>query len=263
MTEQTLAEAALDHARTELIHAARAMSLGVLTASIAHEVNQPLSGIVTNADKCLSMLDAEPPDIDGARETARRTIRDGNRASDIITRLRALFGKKDFAAECVDLNAAASEVIKLSAHELRGNGIALSTAFDQTLPPAKGDRVQIQQVIINLLLNASDAVQRVDKPDRRIWVWTQREGESCVQLNVEDTGVGLPLEDTKIFDAFYTTKANGMGIGLSVSKSIIERRRGRLWAASNSNGAGATFGFSIPSVGPSDPPTEVDAAQDQ
>ena len=139
---------------------ARVTSLGALTASIAHEVNQPLSGIITNASTCLRMLAADPPDIDGARETARRTIRDGNRASDVITRLRALFSKKEFTLEPVDLNEATREVIALSSSDLQRNRVILQSELADDLPPVTGDRVQLQQVILNLLRNASDAMSR-------------------------------------------------------------------------------------------------------
>src|SRR5208283_1246611 len=143
-----LSEEALTRARAELAHVARITSLGVLTASIAHEVNQPLSGIVMNASTCLRMLDSDPPNIDGARETARRTIRDGNRASEVVTRLRTLFKRKEVAAEPVDLNDAAREVIALSLSELQNNRIMVRLDFDETLPAVKGDRVQLQQVIL-------------------------------------------------------------------------------------------------------------------
>jgi hypothetical protein len=246
VTDQKLAEAALDRARSELAHAARALSLGVLTASIAHEVNQPLSGIVTNANTCLRMLDCDPPNMEGARDTARRTIRDGKRASEVISRLRLLFAKKESAVEDVDLNAAAREVIALSAHELQRHAIALTTIFDPALPRISGDRVQIQQVIINLLLNASDAVRAVENGKRTICIETSREGADGVKLSVRDNGVGLPEDGgAHLFDPFFTTKPEGMGIGLSVSRSIIDRHQGRLWAANNSD-AGVTFSFSVP-----------------
>ena len=159
---------------------ARVTSLGALTASIAHEVNQPLSGIITNASTCLRMLAADPPNVDGARETARRTIRDGNRASEVITRLRALFSKKDATTEPVDLNEAAREVIALSLSELQRNRVILRPELADDLPPVTGDRVQLQQVILNLLLNASDAMSGVDDRPRQLLIRTERdEGRSC------------------------------------------------------------------------------------
>ena len=246
VTERRRSEAALGKARSELAHVARVTSLGVLTASIAHEVNQPLSGIITNASTCLRMLAADPPNVDGARETARRTIRDGNRASDVITRLRALFGKKDTTTELVDLNRATREVIALSLSELQRNRVILRAEFADDLPLVTGDRVQIQQVILNLVRNASDAMNDVDDRPRQLVIRTEQDEDDHVRLTVQDAGVGFESQDAeRFFEAFYTTKSDGMGIGLSVSRSIIERHHGRLWAAPN-EGPGATFAFSIP-----------------
>jgi signal transduction histidine kinase len=217
-----------------------------LTASIAHEVNQPLSGIVTNASTCLRMLAADPPNVEGARETARRTIRDGNRASDVITRLRALFSKKDTIAERVDLNDATREVIALSLSELQRNRVILRCGLADDLPLVTGDRVQLQQVVLNLLRNASDAMSGVDERPRQLLIRSEREEGDRVRLSVQDRGVGFdPQAMDRLFEAFYTTKNDGMGMGLSVSRSIIERHHGRLWAAPN-DGPGATFSFSIP-----------------
>src|SRR5580704_7319453 len=207
VTQRRLSEEALANARSELARVARITSLGALTASIAHEVNQPLSGIITNASTCLRMLAADPPNFDGARETARRTIRDGNRASEIITRLRALFVKKDTATETVDLNEATREVIALLRSELQRSQVILRAELRDDLPHITGDRVR---------------------------------------LTVQDAGVGFDAQAVdRIFEAFYTTKNDGMGIGLSVSRSIIESHHGRLWAEPN-DGPGATFSFSIP-----------------
>ncbi len=244
--ERTRAEEALAKVRSELTHVSRVMSFGVLAASIAHEVNQPLSGIVTNANTCLRMLTTEPPNIDGALDTARRTIRDGNRASEVIARLRALFQRKDFAADVVNVNQAAREVAALSAQDFGRRGITLITALDESLPEVFADRVQLQQVILNLLLNAADALNADGRADRRIVISTMVEGDSVI-VSVRDNGVGLDPDDlTKVFDAFYTTKRDGMGIGLAVSRSIIERHQGKLWAAANEDG-GATFSFALPS----------------
>jgi signal transduction histidine kinase len=247
VTRHRLSEEALGKARSELAHVARAMSLGALTASIAHEVNQPLSGIITNAGTCLRMLAADPPNLDGARETARRTIRDGNRASEVVGRLRALFCKKDATTELMDLNEATREVIALSLSELQGNRVLLRPELADDLPLITGDRVQLQQVISNLLRNASDAMSGVDDRPRQLVIRTEREGGDRVRLSVQDAGVGLdPHSLDRLFEAFYTTKRGGMGIGLSVSRSIIESHHGRLWATPN-QGPGATFSFSLPS----------------
>ncbi|HEV2863711.1 MAG TPA: PAS domain-containing protein [Pyrinomonadaceae bacterium] len=239
-------EALLAEARSELAHVSRVATLGALTASIAHEVNQPLSGIITNASTCLRMLAADPPNVEGARETARRTIRDGHRASDVIRRLRVLFGKKGAPAELVDLNEATREVIALSQSELRKGRVILRDELADDLPPVAGDRVQLQQVILNLLLNASEAMSGVDARPRQLVIKTERDEAERVRLSVRDAGVGFdPQYAERLFDAFYTTKDGGMGIGLSVSRSIIESHHGRLWAAPN-DGPGATFSFSIP-----------------
>jgi signal transduction histidine kinase len=246
VTSRRLSEEALGKARSELAHVARVMSLGALTASIAHEVNQPLSGIITNASTCVRMLDANPPNIDGARETMRRTIRDGHRASDVITRLRALFSRKDAATELVDLNEATREVIALALSDLQRNRVILKSELADELPIVEGDRVQLQQVMLNLLRNASDAMSRVDDRPRQLVIRTERDGDGSVRLSVQDAGVGFePDSINKLFDSFYTTKGDGMGIGLSVSRSIIENHHGRLWAQLN-DGPGATFLFSLP-----------------
>lgn len=246
VTERRLSEEALGKLRSELAHVSRVATLGALTASIAHEVNQPLAGIVTNAGTCLRMLAADPPNVDGARETARRTIRDGHRAADVITRLRALFGKKGAATEPVDLNDATREVIALSLSELQGSRVILRTELADGLPPVTGDRVQLQQVILNLLRNASDAMSGVEDRPRHLLIRTERDEGECVRLSVQDAGVGLdPQAADRLFEAFYTTKNDGMGIGLSVSRSIVESHQGRLWASPN-DGPGATFSFSIP-----------------
>src|ERR1700691_5046806 len=253
ITERKLAEEqrrsseeALSKARSELAHVARVTSLGVLTASIAHEINQPLSGIVTNAGTCLRMLASDPPNLDGARETARRTIRDGNRASEVITRLRALYGKKEATIESVDLNEATREVIALALSELQRNRVVLRLEPAEDLPPVTGDRVQLQQVILNLLRNASDAMSTIDDRPRDLLIRTEPDDNDRARLSVSDVGIGFePQAAGKLFEAFYTTKSEGMGIGLSVSHSIIERHHGRLWATPNS-GPGVTFSFSIP-----------------
>src|SRR6266853_605931 len=230
--ERRLSEEALSKVRSELAHVARAQSLGVLTASIAHEINQPLSGIITNASTCLRMLAADPPNVDGARETARRTIRDGNRACEVITRLRVLFSKKDASTESVDLNEATREVVALSSSKLQKNKVILGLELADDLPFVTGDRVQLQQVILNLLANASDAMSTIDHRPRKLLIKTEQDESDRVRLMVQDAGVGFdPQTAGRLFDAFYTTKDDGMGIGLSVSRSIIESHHGRLWAA--------------------------------
>jgi PAS domain S-box-containing protein len=247
VTARRMSEEALAKARSALAKVARVTSLGSLTASIAHEVNQPLSGIITNAGTCLRMLDADPPNLEGARETARRTIRDGNRASDVITRLRALFSTEELTLELLDLNEVTREVIALSLADLQRNRVALRSELGDDLPAVTGDRIQLQQVILNLLRNAADAMVDVHDRPRQLLIRTGREDGDRVRVSVRDAGVGVdPQSMNKLLDAFYTTKSDGMGLGLSISRSIIERHHGRLWAEPN-DGPGATFSFSIPS----------------
>jgi PAS domain S-box-containing protein len=248
VTARRLADEALDKARSELAHVARVMTLGTLTASIAHEVNQPLSGIITNASTCVRMLDADPPNVDGARETAKRTIRDGRRASDVISRLRALFTSKEATTELVDLNEATREVIALSRSELERNRVTTRTELADELPPITGDRVQLQQVILNLLRNGSDAMSRVDDRPRELLFRTEVEEGDRVRVSVQDAGIGFePQSLDRLFQTFYSTKDDGMGIGLYVSRSIVENHHGRLWATPN-DGPGVTFSFSVPCV---------------
>jgi PAS domain S-box-containing protein len=230
----------------ELEHVSRVTALGALAASIAHEVTQPLSGIITNAGTCLKLLNAAQPDIERARLIAQRTIRDANRATDVIGRLRALFSKRESKQEPLDLNEAAREVIALSASDLQEHRIVVRAELGAHLPRVRGDRIQIQQVLLNLLRNASDAMTEVHDRPRQLLIKTAREHGDRVRLTVRDAGVGLsPQSADSLFDPFYTTKSGGMGIGLFVSRSIVERHQGRLWAEPN-DGPGATFSFSIP-----------------
>ena len=240
------AQEALRNTQAELAHMTRVMAMGELTAAIAHEINQPLSGIITNASTSLRMLAGDPPNVDGALETARRTIRDANRVSDVITRLRELYSKKEAAAESVDLNEATREVIALSFGVAQKDHVIPRTELAADLPRVTGDRVQLQQVVLNLVRNALDAMSAVEGRPRELLIRTGRDAGDRVLLTVRDTGVGFQRESAdRLFDPFYTTKTSGMGIGLSVSRSIIESHHGRLWATLN-DGPGATFSFSIP-----------------
>jgi PAS domain S-box-containing protein len=246
ISERKAAEESLQQTQARLSHAAEVATAAELSASIAHELSQPLSGIITTADTCLRMLDADPPNIHGARGTARRTISDCNRASEVITRLRALFSRKNITMESVDLNEAAREVIALLLNKLDKNQVILQAAFSDDLPGLTGNRVQLQQVILNLVQNASDAMSAVEDRPRRLVIRTERDGDDDVRLSVRDTGVGFaPEAGNQLFETFYTTKNDGMGVGLAVSRSIIENHGGRLWASPN-DGPGATFSFSIP-----------------
>jgi PAS domain S-box-containing protein len=246
ITAHRLSEQALSKLRSELTHMARVASLGALTASIAHEVNQPLSGIITNANTCLRMLGADPPNVEGARETARRAIRDSNRASNVVTRLRALFSKKEPTFEPLDLNEATREVIALLLNTLQTHQVVLQTELVDDIPSILGDRVQLQQVMLNLVQNAIDAMTTVADRPRQLLIRTERYEGNWVRLSVRDAGVGFDAKAMEpLFESFYTTKNSGMGIGLSISRSIIESHHGRLWAEPNA-GPGATFSFSIP-----------------
>jgi signal transduction histidine kinase len=248
VTERRLFEASLEKVRSELAHVSRVSILGSLSASIAHELNQPLSGVITNANTSLRRLATDDPNVDGAAEATRRVIRDANRASDIINRLRVLFSKKDSAAEVVNLNGAARELIALSMSDFQANRVTFEAEFQPDLPFVVGDRVQLQQVILNLLRNAVDAMSDVNERQRRLLVKTELDEEGRVRLSVKDSGIGFSDGGTdQLFTAFYTTKSNGMGMGLSVSRSIIESHNGRLWATPNDE-FGVTFSFSIPAA---------------
>jgi PAS domain S-box-containing protein len=252
VSESKRAQDALNKAGAELARVSKITSLSALTASIAHEVQQPLSGIITNASTCLRMLDSSPANIEGARDTARRMIRDGHRAADVVTRLRAMFSNREFTLESLDLNEAIGEVIALSASDLQRNRIVFRSELANDLRMVTGDRIQLQQVILNLLRNASDAMVDVHDRPRELLIRTQREDDHRVRLTVRDSGQGLSPDNLdSLFDAFYTTKSGGMGIGLFVSRSIIERHQGRLWAERNAVAPGATFSFSIPCDGKS------------
>ena len=230
----------------QLADANRIASISQLSATIAHEINQPLSGIITNASTGLRMLAADPPDIEGARETARRVIRDGNRAADVITRLRALFSKQEIVLKAMSLNEATREVVTMVWSDFEKSGVILQLELAQNLPAITGDRIQLQQVILNLLRNGSEAMAGVHDRPRRLVITTAPDGDGHVRLAVADVGVGLDREESeKLFTAFYSTTTGGMGIGLSISRSIIEEHHGRLWAEPNAD-QGATFSFSIP-----------------
>jgi PAS domain S-box-containing protein len=265
VTERRHSDDALLALRAELAHLTRVNSLSALTASIAHEISQPLAGIMTNASTGLRMLSAEPPNVEGALETMRRTVRDGRRASEVMTRLRALVSKKAVTMDAVDLVEATHEVIELLRDEICNNRIVLHLKAADGLPPVTGDRVQLQQVVLNLLLNAVEAMNGVEDRPRQILLRIDLDEGDCIRFTVTDSGVGFdPQHAGKLFDAIYTTMREGAGIGLSVSRSIIENHSGRLWASSNAD-HGATFAFSIPcradSLAAADRPARMDAVQ--
>ncbi len=234
----------------ELAHANRIATIAQLSASIAHEINQPLTGIITNCSTCLEIMTTEPPNIDDAREAVQRTMRDGNRAADVIARLRALFSRKELTSESVDLNDATREVIALSLGDFQKSRVILRTELADDLQFVAADRVQLQQVVLNLLRNALDAMSAVNDRPRELLIKTERDADDRVRLSVKDAGVGFDSQaKDRLFEAFYSTKDDGMGVGLSVCRSIIENHQGQLWAVLN-EGPGATFSFSVPCRAP-------------
>jgi len=249
ITERKRAEEALQKAQAELAHVTRVTTMGELTSSIAHEVNQPLTAIVTNANAALRWLAAQPPNLAEARETVGRIARDGHRASEVVGRVRALFRKAITDKSRLDVNDLIQESVALVHGEARRNRAVLRTELADDIPPVMGDRVQLQQVVLNLIINGVEAMGAVTGRPRELLVRTERDGSDGVSVSVRDSGVGFdPLQADRLFDAFHTTKPEGMGMGLSVSRSIIEAHGGRLQAEPN-EGHGATFRFTLPADG--------------
>jgi C4-dicarboxylate-specific signal transduction histidine kinase len=238
-------EVSLREAQTELAHVSRVTTMGELAASIAHEVNQPLAGIVTNANASLRWLAGDSPNLAEAHVAIRRIIRDGNRAGDVISRMRALFKKARTAKERLNINAAIEEVVILTQSEVRRNKVALRMQLAANLPSVTGDQVQLQQVVVNLILNAIEAMSTVEDRERVLVIRTQLGEGDEVRVAVRDSGIGFdPQSAERMFDAFHTTKPGGLGMGLSISRSIIESHGGQLWALPN-DGPGATFQFTL------------------
>ncbi len=243
--ERKRAEEELHKAQSELAHVTRVMTMGELAASIAHEVNQPLAAIVANGSACLRWLMGDSPDLGEARESAQRIIRDGKRASDVISRIRGLVRKTDPEKTPLDINQAVREVINLTQSEAVGKGVALRTELASELPFVLGDRVQLQQVILNLVMNGIEAMNPVKDRPREMLLRSSEHESDKVLVAVQDSGVGIDAQHLeKIFDTFYTTKPQGMGMGLAISHSIVENHGGRLWAVPN-DGPGATFQFTL------------------
>jgi PAS domain S-box-containing protein len=241
------AEEALQKAQAELAHVSRVTTMGALTASIAHEVNQPLAAVVTNANAALRWLATQPPNLDEVRETLGRIVRDGHRASEVIGRIRALLKKTAIETGQVDLNGLIEDSVALVRGEVRRRRILLRTELARDLPPVEGDRVRLQQVILNLVMNGIDAMKKVEDRPRELLVRSRPDASGAVLVSVQDTGVGLePQAMEQVFDAFYTTKADGLGMGLAICRSIIEAHGGRLWARANEPW-GAVFQFTLPS----------------
>ncbi len=236
----------LHKAQTELAHVTRVTTLGELAASIAHEVNQPLAAVVTNAEACLRWLNRATPDLNEARGAVAWIIKDGNRAAEVIRHVRALTNKADGRKVALNLNDVVNEVIALVQRELLRHRVSLRTELAPALPMVVADRVQLQQVILNLVMNGIEAMQAVTGRPRRLVIRSRQDDARQVLLSVEDCGIGISAENAEaLFNAFFTTKPGGMGMGLSICRSIIEAHGGRLSAANNA-GPGATFQFTLP-----------------
>jgi PAS domain S-box-containing protein len=246
LTEHMLASEGLREAQRELAHANRLTTMGQLTASIAHEVNQPIAATVTNAQAALRWLDARPPDLEETRQAVARIVTDGVRAGAVVARIRALSKKVPARTDRFDINDAIIDVVALTRSELSSNGVSLQTRFAQDLPLIQGDRVQLQQVMLNLIVNAIEAMSGVSEEARKLWISTETDGSNGARVAVRDSGPGLdPASIKQLFDAFYTTKSSGMGMGLSICQSIIKAHEGRIWAEANVP-QGATFQFTLP-----------------
>jgi PAS domain S-box-containing protein len=245
ITERKRAAEALRQAEADLAHVSRVTMMGELTASLAHEVNQPITAAVINANTCARWLAGDTPNIQEARDAAIRSAKDGTRAADIISRIRLLFKKGTPVREPVDVNEVIREIIILLRSETARYSISVRTELDTALPRLIGDHVQLQQVIMNLVLNGIDAMKDVDD-QRELFIKSERWEDEQVVVSVRDTGIGLPMQHAdQIFDAFFTTKLHGTGMGLSISRSIVESHGGRLWADGNSL-RGATFHLALP-----------------
>ena len=245
VTASKRAEEALRQAQAELAHVTRVTTMGELTASIAHEVNQPLAAVIANANASLRWLAAATPNLDEAREALLRIVRDGKRASDVITRIRTLVQKTDPEKTRLDINQTVQEVVLLMQNEAVRKGVALRIDLAADVPPVLGDRVQLQQVILNLVMNGIEAMNTVADRPREMVIRSSAQESDNVLLAVQDSGIGIdPRNLDKIFDTFYTTKPQGMGMGLAISRSIVENHGGKLWAVPN-DGPGATFQFTL------------------
>jgi C4-dicarboxylate-specific signal transduction histidine kinase len=243
--ERKHAEEVLRQTQADLAHVSRVTTMGELTASLAHEVNQPIAAAVTNANTCLRWLSREPPDVEQARAAAMRIVKDSTRAAEIISRIRLLFKKGTPQRALVNVNEVVREMIVLLRREASRHHILIESELAENLPQAIGDRVQLQQVLMNLMMNSIDAMKNVDGT-RELAIKSQQTENEQVLVTVNDTGMGLPAQQTDlIFKAFFTTKEQGTGMGLSISRSIVESHGGQLWAAGNSP-RGASFCFTLP-----------------
>jgi len=246
ITDREAAQEGLIRARAEIARIARITTMGELAASIAHELNQPLGSIVTTGDACLRWLAAKPPNLDEARQAVEAIIRDGTRASSVLVRIRGLLRRGERVRERLDINDVIREVIALLDGELRRNGVSLLTELPGKLAPVVVDRVLLQQVILNLIMNAMEAMRAVGNRARVLRIQTEEQHSDSIVVLVQDSGVGIdPEHPSGMFEAFYTTKPQGIGMGLTISRSIVETHGGRLWAVAN-DGPGSTFCFTLP-----------------
>jgi C4-dicarboxylate-specific signal transduction histidine kinase len=230
----------------DLAHINRVSILGELAASVAHEVNQPLTGIVSNGGACLRWLAGDTPNLEEAREAVRDIVRDGKRAGEVIARIRALTKRAAPPKEKLDLNEVVREVLALVGDQAKKNNVMIRTQFADDVWPVLGDRVQLQQVLLNLVMNGMEAMTSVGQRDRQLVIATGNIDVDQVQVTVEDSGAGLdPNKMIRIFEPFYTTKSGGMGMGLSISRSILQNHGGRIWATAN-EGPGTSFHFTVP-----------------
>ncbi|UVK40722.1 PAS domain S-box protein [Mesorhizobium sp. AR10] len=248
ISQRREAEAEVLKAQAELTHMTRLTTLGELTASIAHEVNQPLAGIVLNGEACLRWVDRDQPDLDEVRSAVRRSIADAQRASDIVRRIRSLSKKGDIEMSLIDMNEIVNDSLVLVQRELVTNRITLKLSLANQRLPALGDRIQLQQVLINLLVNGIQAITSGDNDLREIVVTSSIDESNQANVRVEDSGTGIDPDNARqLFKAFFTTKANGIGMGLSICRSIVEAHGGRVWVVPNP-GRGAILQFSLPRV---------------
>jgi len=246
MRDHDEAQAALRQTQSQLAHLARALTMGELTSSIAHEMNQPLAAVVTHGHACLEWLSTEPPDYARARQTVESIIRDGTRAGNVLARIRALFSKQEQARDAVDMNEVISELTIFLRDETSRQAVQVRTELSPNLPLIKGDRVQLQQVVLNLMMNAIDAMHGAKNRAKHLVVRTWQQSDLEIGVSVEDSGIGLSQDLwTKIFDPFFTTKPQGIGMGLPISRTIIEAHAGKLVGAPRANG-GAVFQFTLP-----------------
>ena len=238
--------AALMQTQADLARLSRVLSMGELTASIAHEISQPLTAVVTNGDACLQWLSTNPPNLEKARQSTEKIIQDGTHAGVVVARIRALFKKEQPIKDWVNVNETIQELVEFLRHEASSRHISIGTQLIPSMPLLHVDRIQLQQVVLNLVVNAMDALADAARGKREIVIRSSTSGDNEVLVSVEDCGPGLnPETIDKIFDSFFTTKVQGIGVGLSISRSIIEAHDGRLWASANPNG-GAIFQFTLP-----------------